>query len=80
MFWEYIKEEDQKDPNSLHVYFIREGVSDKSANFDNAPRFTEYLTLALALHDALLDLAILVLFAVFFFMVSYISFIRADVK
>ena len=80
MFWEYIKSEDQKDPDSLYVYFVREGVSDKPANFNNAPRFTEYLTLTGALHDALLDIAILALFAVFFFMASHISFIRADVK
>ena len=80
MFWEYIKSEDQRDPDSLHVYFVREGVSDKPANFNNAPRFTEYLTLTGALHDALLDIAILALFAVFFFMASHISFIRADVK
>jgi ABC-type transport system involved in multi-copper enzyme maturation permease subunit len=79
-FWEYIKSEDQKDPDSLHVYFVREGISDKPANFDNAPRFAENLTLAGALQDALLDIAILVLFAVFFFMASYISFIRADVR
>jgi ABC-type transport system involved in multi-copper enzyme maturation permease subunit len=80
MFWEYIKSEDQKDLDSLHVYFVREGVSDKPANFNNAPRFTEYLTLAGAVSDALLDIAILTLFAVFLFMASYISFIRADVK
>jgi ABC-type transport system involved in multi-copper enzyme maturation permease subunit len=80
MFWEYIKEEDKKDRDSLHVYFVREGVSDKPANFNNAPRFTEYLTLTGALHDALLDIAILALFALFFFMASHISFIRADVK
>lgn len=79
-FWEYIKSEDQKDPDSLHVYFVREGISDKEANFDNAPRFTESFALAGALRDALLDMAILSLFPVFLFMAAYVSFIRADVK
>jgi ABC-type transport system involved in multi-copper enzyme maturation permease subunit len=79
-FWDYIKSEDRKDPDSLHVYFVREGVSDKPANFDNAPRFVENLILAGALGDALLDIAILLFFVVFFFMAAYISFIRADVK
>jgi len=79
-FWEYIKSEDQKDPDSLHVYFVREGISDKPATFDNAPRFTESFTLGGALQDALLDIATLTLFAVFLFMAAYISFIRADVK
>jgi ABC-type transport system involved in multi-copper enzyme maturation permease subunit len=79
-FWEYIKSEDQKDRDSLHVYFVREGVSDKPASFDNAPRFTEEITLADALRDALLDIAILALSSVFLFMAAYISFIRADVK
>lgn len=78
-FWEYIKSEDQKDRSSLHVYFVREGISDKQASFDNAPRFTESLTLAGALQDALLDIAILTLFAVLFFMAAYISFIKASV-
>jgi ABC-type transport system involved in multi-copper enzyme maturation permease subunit len=79
-FWEYIKSEDRKDRDSLHVDFVREGMSDKPANFDNAPRFTENLSLAGALQDALLDITILTLFAVFLFMAAYISFIRADVK
>jgi len=79
-FWEYIKSEDQKDRDSLHVYFVREGVSDKPANFENAPAFVEYFTLNDALEDALLDIAILALSAVFFFLAAYISFIRADVK
>jgi ABC-type transport system involved in multi-copper enzyme maturation permease subunit len=79
-FWEYIKSEDQKDPDSSHVYFVREGLSDKPASFDNAPRFTENLVLTSALRDALLDIAILSLSSVFFFMTAYIFFIRADVK
>lgn len=78
--WEYIKSEDQKDRDSLHVYFVREGMSDKLPSFDNAPRFTESLTLANSLQDAILDLCILAFFAVFFFMTAYISFIRADVR
>jgi hypothetical protein len=80
MFWDYIKAEDQKDPDSLHVYFIREGVSDKPANFDNAPGFTENFTIGGAIQDAILDVAILALFAVVFFMAAYISFMRSDVK
>jgi ABC-type transport system involved in multi-copper enzyme maturation permease subunit len=80
MFWDYIKAEDQKDPDSLHVYFVREGVSDKPANFDNAPRFTENFTIGGAIQDAILDVAILALFAVVFFMAAYISFMRSDVK
>ena len=79
-FWDYIKSEDQKDRDSLHVYFVREGISEKEANFDNAPRFTESFALADALQDSLLNIAILAIFAVFFFMAAYISFIRADVK
>jgi len=78
--WEYIKSEDRKDPDSLHIYFVREGMSDKPPNFDNAPRFTENLTLAGALQDALLDILILSLLAVLFFMAAYISFMRADVR
>jgi ABC-type transport system involved in multi-copper enzyme maturation permease subunit len=80
IFWNYIKSEDRKDRDSLHVYFVREGVSDKPASFDSAPRLTENLTLAGALDDALLDMAILALSAIFLFMAAYISFIRADVR
>ncbi len=79
-FWEYIKSEDRKDSDSLHAYFVREGVSDRPAEFGNAPEFTENLTLASSLQSALLDICILALFALFFFMISYVSFIRADVK
>ncbi len=80
IFWEYIRSEDAGDPDSLHVYFVREGVSDKPANFDNAPRFAENLSLTGMLHDALLDMAILSVLAIFLFMASYISFMRADVR
>jgi len=79
-FWDYIKSEDQNDRDSLHVYFVKEGLSEKEANFDSAPRFTENLALSGAMQDALLDVAILTLFAVLFFMAAYISFVRADVK
>jgi hypothetical protein len=80
IFWEYIKSEDQRDPDSPHVYFVREGLSDKPANFDAAPRFTEVLSLADSLQDALLDIAILTFFAILFFMATYISFLRRDVR
>ena len=35
-FWDYMKSEDQSDPDNLHVYFISEGASDKAANSNNA--------------------------------------------
>jgi ABC-type transport system involved in multi-copper enzyme maturation permease subunit len=79
-FWEYIKSEDQRDRDSLHVHFVREGISEKPANFDAAPRFTERLTLVGSLQDALLDTAILTLFAVLFFMAAYLSFLNRDVR
>ena len=66
---------DKEEPN-----FIREGMSDRPASFDSASRFTENLTLAGALGDALLDIAILSLLAAFLFMATYISFMRADVR
>ena len=80
VFWNYIKSEDQKDRDSLHAYFVKEGMSDKPASFDSAPRFTENLSLAGALDNALLDIAILTLFGVFLFMAGYVSFIRANVR
>ena len=79
-FREYIKSEDQKDRDSLHVYFVREGISDKPANFDNAPAFVEQFVLSDALEDILLDIAILMMFAVFLFLAAYISFVRAYVN
>ena len=79
-FWEYIKSEDQKDRDSLHIYYLREGVSDKPANFENAPRFMESFNLTRSLQDAILDVAMLTLFAVLFFMAAYVSFIRTDVR
>lgn len=78
--WEYIKSEDRRDPNSLHIYFVREGVSDKPVNFDSAPRFTDSQALISALQDSLLDITVLAFVAVFFFMAAYVSFMRADVR
>jgi len=80
VFWNYIKSEDQKDRDSLHAYFVQEGMSDKPASFDSAPRFAENLSLAGALDNALLDIAVLILFGIFLFMAAYVSFIKADVR
>jgi ABC-type transport system involved in multi-copper enzyme maturation permease subunit len=80
IFWDYIKSEDQKDRESHHVYFVREGLSENEANFGNAPRFAESFTLTGALQDALSDIAILALTSIFLFMAAYVSFIRVDVR
>lgn len=79
IFWNYIKSEDQRDPDSHHAYFVKEGLSKNPADFGNAPKFIENASLIDSLNSALMDMAILILFATIFFMLAFISFTKIDI-
>ena len=79
-FVDFIKSEDSADNESYHVYFVKEGLSQKPVAFNSIPKFSEKLTLGITFKEALLDLTLLVLLALLLFMAAVLAFLRSDVK
>jgi ABC-type transport system involved in multi-copper enzyme maturation permease subunit len=79
-FVEFIKMADRGDSSSPHIYYIKEGLSQKPVDFAGVPRFEEGFTAEAAFRSSLIDLITLVLFAVFLFMLSYVAFLRCEVR
>jgi len=85
---EYVLLEDQGDPRSLHLLFDDEPrvaawttISHKSVNFEAVPKFQERdLALGQFMKLAIWDIGLLVLFNLFFFAASFVSFLRYDVR
>ena len=89
-FKEYIRSKDTEDPDSLHLLFqfpsewVAENwgaISKKPVDFDTVPKFQERdPALARSLQGATWDIGLLALFNLAFFAVSYVSFLRYDVR
>ncbi len=75
-FLNFIKSEDSGAPDSLHIYFVREGLSQKPVDPDTVPRFEEQISY----QSVLFPTALLILFNVLFFTAAQLSFLRCDLK
>ena len=75
-FIDFIKSEDRGDPDSLHIYPVREGLSQKPVNPDVVPRFKERIS-----HQSIIfPLGLLILFNILFFIAAQLSFLKCDLK
>ena len=73
-FIDYIKTEDRRDPESLHIYPVREGLSQKLVNPDAVPRFKERIS-----HQSIIfPLGLLIVFNILFFIAAQLSFLKCD--
>jgi len=79
-FVTFIKETDAADPESFHAYPVKEGLSKKPVSFEAIPQFREPMNVGVALRTATFDMILLVLIALLSFMVSYVAFLRCEVK
>ena len=79
-FIDFIKSEDSADKESYHVYFVKEGLSQKPVAFNSIPKFSEQLTLGVAFEGAVLDLTLLISLTLLLFMATVLAFLRSDVK
>jgi hypothetical protein len=75
-FIDFIKSQDRNDPESLHIYGVREGLSQKPVDPDSVPKFKERITYGSAFNYIIL----LIVFNILFFMAAYISFLKCDIK
>lgn len=79
-FADFIRSEDKADANSLHAYFIKEGLSQRAIQPEGVPQFIERYTLSDAIQEGILNIGLLALFCLLFFMAAFLSFLRASLK
>ena len=85
---QYIRDEDAKDPDSLHLVFPEEQcarswktISHRPVDFANIPKFRERdLALGASLKLAIWDIGLLALFNLVLFAATFVSFLRYDVR
>ncbi len=75
-FIDFIKTEDRSDPESLHVYPVKEGLSQISVNPTTVPIFEERVSYG----DAFFPTGLLVIFNLLFFILAHVSFLKSDMK
>ena len=75
-FIDFIKTEDRNDPDSLHIYPVREGLSQKPVDPNIVPRFKERISY----QSVLFPVGLLILFNALFFIAAQLSFLKCDLK
>lgn len=75
-----VKDTDRNDPESPHVYLVKEGLSSKPVDVRDIPPFTDRLTFSHAVAQMALDAAILLSLCVLLFVCAYFSFLRYDAR
>ena len=75
-FIDFIKTEDRNDPESLHIYPVREGLSQKPVDPNAIPRFKERMSY----QNVIFPVGLLILFNILFFTAAQLSFLKCDLK
>ena len=79
-FIEFIKETNSADPGSPHIFYLKEGLSNKRVPFSSVPRFEQFTNNISAVGEILKDFGLLILFFVVIFLASFLAFLRAEVR
>ena len=78
---QFFQEQDAGDPDSQHLYYHVDYVSQKTFQAEDVPVFIEFpMRLSEGLRLAIYDILLLVLFNVVLFAFAYVSFLRYDVR
>ena len=78
-FNDFLISADRSDPDSPHVPFVKEGMSDKPVSFESIPKFQDRVRLEEAFKGALLDVTLLLLFFIVLFASAHVSFQRKEI-
>ena len=78
-FNDFLITADRSDPDSPHVPFVREGMSDKPVSFESIPKFQDRVRLEEAFKGAILDVMLLLLFFTVLFAAAHVSFQRKEI-
>ena len=75
----FIADTDKADPESLHIFGVREGMSQKPVSPEAIPKFEDTLSLSRDFNTAAIDLLLLTLFVVVLLAGAYLAFVRVEV-
>ena len=78
-FREFIEDTDRADPESLHIFGVRDGVSQKSVNPEAVPKFEDTRNFSRDFNAAAMDLLLLTLFFVVVFSGASLAFVRVEI-
>ena len=79
-FIEFIKETDSTDSDSPHIFYLKEGLSNKPVPFSSVPRFEEFTNNSMIAGETLRDFGLLILFFVVISLASLLAFLRSEVR
>ena len=75
---DFIKAADRRDPESPHIYLVKEGLSNRPVSVQEIPPFVDRVDLGGAVAQMALDAVILLTLCVLFFACAYFAFLRYD--
>ena len=78
-FRTFIADTDQADPESLHIFGVREGMSQKPVSPEAIPKFEDTLSLSKDFNTAAIELLLLALFVVVLLSGAYLAFVRVEI-
>ena len=76
---EFVVSTDQADPDSPHLNFVRQGMSEKPVPYSAIPKFDDRIEFRESINAAMMDISLLVLFAVVLFVGAVLAFVRVDI-
>ena len=75
----FISDTDRADPESLHIFGVREGMSQKPVPPEAIPKFEDTLSLSKDFNIAAIELLLLALFVVVLLSGAYLAFVRVEI-
>ena len=76
---EFLISADQADPDSPHLNFVRQGMSEKPVPYSAIPKFDDRIEFRESINAAMMDISLMVLFAVVLFVGAVLAFVRVDI-
>ena len=78
-FRTFIVDIDSADPESIHIFGVWDGMSQKPVNPDAVPKFEDTLNLSKDFNTAAMELLLLTLFVLVLLSGAYLAFVRVEV-
>ena len=75
----FINDTDRADPESLHIFGVREGMSQKPVPIAAVPKFEDTLSFSKDFNAAAVDLLLLTLFVIVLLSGAYLAFVRVEI-
>lgn len=77
-FWRFVRDFDRSDPQSPHIYFVREGVSERKVPFEDVPKFKGEVGLGTSVRMAGMEILVLLASSALLFIGSLLIFLRRE--